>query len=213
MAARKKYFKGFTKREKIILFLKIVAIILGANVIININHPTMSNLTLNDSVACQGENNDCAKEKNYITITQEKKEVYVSPEKRLIKPNSSDYSFTLKIVNEKNEDINDVALAYFIPADYGDERIIIEPKDKTERITKYNGLVQISQVGLGWRQGDKLVHVYDIESIYKKDTKEYEVRVNTRGYDKDIFIEFGIINLTEYPSLREMFKEAGSEYK
>jgi hypothetical protein len=137
--------------------------------------------------------------------------VYVSPEKKLIKSNMADYSFPLKIVNEKSEDFNDIGLKYTVPADYGIYRIMIKPKDETERIGKYNNSLQIMLPCFGWQEGDKYISICDIESIYKLEIKEYEVTINTRDYNADFFIEFEIMNLSQQPQLKDIFKSFGDE--
>lgn len=161
------------------------------------------------SPQCVGEN--CQQTINYNQINQEVESIYVSPAKKLIKTNMSDYSFPFKIVNEKSEDFNDVGLIYIVPADYGIYRVMIKPKDETEQIKKYNNSLQIMLPCFGWQDGDNYLGVCDIESVYKLETKEYTITVNTRNYSKDFFIEFGLIDLAQQPQLKEIFRGFGVE--
>lgn len=163
------------------------------------------NSSSTQSPQCIG--NNCQQIITYTQINTEEKSVYTSPAKKLIKANMSDYSFPFKIINELPRDFNDVGLMYVIPVDYGMQQIMIMPRDRTERVTK--DFFQIMLPCIGWPKDDKYIGVCDIESIYKLEIKEYEITINTRNYGKDFYMEFELINLSQYPQLKEGFRGFG----
>lgn len=139
------------------------------------------------------------------------KELYLSPNKKLIKPDMADYVFPFKIVNEKNQDFNDVALVILVPEDFGMYRIQVDPLDKNEKIVKYNGSMEIMLPGIGFQKDGYYWCIYNIESIYARETKEYSITVNTRDYSHEFNMIFKWTSLSENPKLKEFFKGFGVE--
>ena len=147
-----------------------------------------------------------------ITInTDPEKELYLSPSKKLIKPNMGEYNFPFEIVNERAEDFNDVALVVIVPENFGMYRIIIEPVDKSEKIVKYNGSMEIMLPGIGYPSNGYYFCIYDIESIYKHERKKFIVKVNTREYNDEFFMYFKWTYLNESPNIKNFFEGFGVE--
>ncbi|MCK9595758.1 hypothetical protein M0R19_01055 [Candidatus Pacearchaeota archaeon] len=196
----------WTRNQKIAIIgviISIIGIVIGGAYI---NTNSIKNSDFNQSPTCVGDN--CQQNTNYF---QDEKEIYVTPEKRLIRANMSDYSFTLKIVNERNEDYNNIGLLYSVPADYGVYRVMIKPKDETERISKYNNSLQIMLPCYGEPYEGEYWMVCFIESVNRKDEKEYEITINTRNYNNDFEINFGLIDISKYPRLINIFRGFGVE--
>lgn len=185
--------------------LTIIGALIAGSIYITLN--AVKNSNFNQSPVCVGDN--CQQNINY----EEEKEIYVTPEKKLIRANMADYSFPLKIINERDEDYNDIGLVFVLPGDFGSTMppIMIEPKDRSEIISKYNNTMQLSLPYVGVQNGDIYPFVCFIESVYKKEIKEYKVTINTRGYDKDFYIEFGLINISKNPELVNIFRSFGAE--
>jgi len=197
----------WTRNQKIAILigiLTIIGVLIAGSIYLNSNVVKDSNF--NQSPVCVGEN--CKQTTNYI---QEEKELYLSPNKKLIKPNMADYVFPFKIVNEKNQDFNDVALVILVPESFGMYRIMVEPIDKTEKIVKYNGSMELMLPGYGFPKDGYYWCIYNIESIYARETKEYSIKVNTRDYPEEFFMIFKWTSLSDNSQLKEMFKGFGVE--
>jgi hypothetical protein len=159
-----------------------------------------------------GDNNVQIVDGENITINSyTEKELYLSPSEKLIKPDMAIYEFPLKIVNELPRDFNDVGLVIIFPEKFGMHRIMVEPVDKSEKIVKYNGSLEIMMPGYGFSSDGYNYYIYDIESIYKRETKNYIVKVDTRDYDEEFYMYFKWTDLNETPELKEVFKGVGVE--
>jgi hypothetical protein len=197
-----------TRNQKIsIIFgiLSIIATLIGGG--IYFNGISIKNSNLNQSPLCTGEN--CYQNINYNQVIQEEKRIYVSPEKKLIRANLSDYSFPLKIINERREDYNNIGLLVYVPVEFGVYRVMIEPMDKSEVINKYNNSLQIMMPCYGEPIGEDYVGVCFIESVYSTETKDYKVTLNTRDYPNDFYIKFGLTRLDG--NLTNIFRSFGVE--
>lgn len=198
-----------TKNKGVVILIILIGLVSSVYAFWSNSENKVSNVntSIDQSPQCVGKN--CQQIITYKQIHQEEKSIYVSPAKKLIKVNMAEYRFPLKIVNEMGKDLNDVGLEVSFPVDLGAQNVMIRPREATEFIKKRSVSIMLPCIG----QPKNGIHtqICDIESIYKLEIKEYEIGINTREYHSDFFIEFKLVDLSQQPELKEIFRGFGME--